>query len=683
MYLRSISMSHWSEGCSGAVLLGLLGFCWGSLSPRTSFFIGDSDRALTHFNRPDARNTTTLLLSEDGDTLFVGARDALFALNVSKPSVMEMIRKLDWESTNEPNFCQYVDKKGECHNFIRVLQLINATHMYACGTFAFSPRCIYINLQAFSFDSTAESGRGQCPMSPYSRNTAVVVDGELYVGTPEDLWENQPGISRYLSQEGRRNLKLVENRLKKSTFISSTFVPSENKVYYFLNDVSTDLDKYIAPHIAQVCTSDVGGQRILWKQWTTFAKAGLVCQSAGSLPFNVMQDVVALPPLQDFNPDEMLFYGLFSSQWSVNSKHSAVCVFRLGDIKSVFSGKYRSLNGKIRSSVTPGTCGIPSDSDADLNFVKENFITMASVNSAEKGFILMPDHNYSNLVALRTKAANGRNYPVFFMLTESGFLHKVVLLGKGPHIIEETQVFMQPQSVKKVLLSVTKDVVFVGTSEGVFQVPVSNCSFHWNCGECVLAQDPFCGWDPVQGVCSRVSGNPAGIRQDVESGNAMEACDLSNGSSEVVKYPSPELLPVLLDKMVHLRCPKASNFASLRWEHSDGRQLDRDTYLQQARGSLQFPALPDTLGQYLCISLESGYEQTLYSVIVMQDGPQIGSRNFRGVLVLSVLLAVSLCLIALGGFCLLKQRHYLHAQAKTLSDRCEAREQCEQQSFPM
>lgn len=30
-------------------------------------------------------------------------------------------------------------------------------------------------------------------------------------------------------------------------------------------------------------------------------------------------------------------------------------------------------------------------------------------------------------------------------------------------------------------------------------------------------------------------------RQDVENGNAMEACNLSNGSSEVVKYPSPGL----------------------------------------------------------------------------------------------------------------------------------------------
>lgn len=34
--------------------------------------------------------------------------------------------------------------KVDCPNFIRVLQFLNSTHMYACGTFAFSPRCTYI-----------------------------------------------------------------------------------------------------------------------------------------------------------------------------------------------------------------------------------------------------------------------------------------------------------------------------------------------------------------------------------------------------------------------------------------------------------------------------------------------------------------------------------------------------------
>lgn len=44
---------------------------------------GSPGRHLTRFSSPDVSNTTTLLLSEDGDTLYVGARDAVLALDVS------------------------------------------------------------------------------------------------------------------------------------------------------------------------------------------------------------------------------------------------------------------------------------------------------------------------------------------------------------------------------------------------------------------------------------------------------------------------------------------------------------------------------------------------------------------------------------------------------------------------
>ncbi|KAG7280002.1 hypothetical protein CRUP_034124, partial [Coryphaenoides rupestris] len=63
---------------------------------------------------PDVCNTTTLLLSEDGDVLFVGARDAVLSLDVSQKEAIVIRSKF-----------------------------LNTTHMYACGTYAFSPRCTY------------------------------------------------------------------------------------------------------------------------------------------------------------------------------------------------------------------------------------------------------------------------------------------------------------------------------------------------------------------------------------------------------------------------------------------------------------------------------------------------------------------------------------------------------------
>lgn len=34
--------------------------------------------------------------------------------------------------------------QAQCFNFIRVLVSVNATHLYSCGTFAFSPACAFI-----------------------------------------------------------------------------------------------------------------------------------------------------------------------------------------------------------------------------------------------------------------------------------------------------------------------------------------------------------------------------------------------------------------------------------------------------------------------------------------------------------------------------------------------------------
>ncbi|MEQ2216679.1 hypothetical protein XENOCAPTIV_020261 [Xenoophorus captivus] len=66
-----------------------------------------------------------------------------------------------------------------------------------------------------------------------------------------------------------------------------------------------------------LCQSDVGGQRTLQRRWTTFAKAQLLCQAGSELPYNVIQDIDMLPPAEGAPADDTLFYGIFTSQWSV------------------------------------------------------------------------------------------------------------------------------------------------------------------------------------------------------------------------------------------------------------------------------------------------------------------------------------------------------------------------------
>ncbi|KAJ8398483.1 hypothetical protein AAFF_G00427380 [Aldrovandia affinis] len=530
-------MTDWAPTWRVLVLVGLLDTCQVLLIPRTTFITGSPGRSLTHFISPGIENTTTLLLSNNGSTLYVGARDAVFSLNVGRPGIMEIRSKVDWSPAEKE--LQDCTRKGksemDCHNFVRVLQFLNATHMYACGTFAFKPTCTYINRKDFS-PTGQEVGQGRCPYDPYQRNTAIAVDGALYTGTVANFMGDRHVVSRFMSHA---DLRLDESQgwLKDPTFVGSTFIPSEGKVYYFFRETSmeyTFINDYSISRIAQVCTSDVGGKLIMQNQWTSFAKAQLRCQADTELPFNIIQDIVTLPPPEGDNPDDTLFYGVFSSQWSMASGQSAVCSFRLGDIKKVFAGNYMKLNRNTlqwgprhkEKVANPGECGLSNATDK-LWFVKENFLAEGSVEPGDQGLTLVsPDQLYSRIAAQRTRASSGKDFTVLFLLTESGFLHKTVLLDKGPHIIEEIQVLKQPQSVKNLLLSITKGVVFVGSSEGVFEVPVSNCSFYLNCAECVLAQDPFCGWDPNRLSCVELSTISSDVAQDVEFGNVNKACKI-------------------------------------------------------------------------------------------------------------------------------------------------------------
>ncbi|XP_026883616.2 semaphorin-4A isoform X2 [Electrophorus electricus] len=619
-----------------ALVIGTLSTSWGQLIPRLTFPLGSPGRSISLFTLPDVSNSTTLLLSEDEEVLVVGARNTILSLNISHGGILTLQNKLDWSPTDKDlNDCSMKGKsKTDCPNFIRVLQVLNSTHMYTCGTFAFSPRCAYINSQQFSLvmgpNGKPEEGRGRCPYNPYQKNTAITVDGELYTGTVADYRGNRPVISRHLSEGGRVDLKLDDTPywLEDPTFISSAFIRSEGKVYFFFTEIGREydfFDKFTVSRIAQVCTSDVGGQRTLQRRWTTFTKAQLLCQANGELPYNVLQDVATLSPPGGSSEDDTLFYGIFSSQWSVNSGLSAVCMFNLRDVKGVFGGNYKTLNRdtlkwtmRVQEKVTrPGECGLHNASDNVLRFVKENFLAEKSVLPSNRRLMLVsPDQRYTNLAAQRV-----RDYTVLYLLTERGYLHKAVLSKTGIHIVEEIQVITQPQLVKNLLLSVSKAVVLVGTSQGVVSVPFSNCSYYGSCAECVLARDPFCAWDRSRQVCADISSLKDHAGQDVEGGSVSAVCSVATPRSPRNNSSPPrpgELVTVSLNEVVKLQCPRVSRLAQRFWERPDD-QLTPSIYLQCDDGAtLSFLATPTTLGRYLCQAMENGFTQTLVVYEVRQ-----------------------------------------------------------------
>nr|XP_013815329.1 PREDICTED: semaphorin-4D-like [Apteryx mantelli mantelli] len=62
----------------------------------------------------------------------------------------------------------------ECRNYVRVLQQLNETFLYVCGTNAFQPTCDYLNLISFELGGKNEDGKGRCPFDPAQSYTSVM-----------------------------------------------------------------------------------------------------------------------------------------------------------------------------------------------------------------------------------------------------------------------------------------------------------------------------------------------------------------------------------------------------------------------------------------------------------------------------------------------------------------------------
>ncbi|XP_012712129.2 semaphorin-4B [Fundulus heteroclitus] len=616
---------------SSSLILLFLGLLLGSTDslppPRISFPLNSTDRPLFHFSLPDVSNTTTLLLSEDSSTLYVGARDAVLSLDVSRSDVISLKKKVRWSPSVEDTIsCASKGKNPlvDCPNFVHDVQALNSTHLYVCGSYGYNPHQAFIDMERLTV-VRQDGAKGRCPYSPLERSSAVIIDEELFTATTTDFMGRKPQISRFLSKDGRPDVSLDSSvtLLDEPTFVSSSLDPAGQKLYFFFTEVGKEfsfVNDLRIPRVAQVCKNDVGGQRTLQKKWTSFAKSSLLCQPPNQPPFTILEDVFTLQPPEGADSSETLFYGVFTSQWS-RRPESAVCSFRLQDIKDAFTGSFMTLEKEtnVLKSIPGrnylGKCGLAKSSDSQLSEVKRSYLTSKRVKQHD---CISSEQKYSRVAVMRTQAASGKQYNILFLLKDSGFLHKVVSLDQGPRVIEEIQVFREPQLVKSLVLSPSKGVLYVGTSEGVTAVPVARCSVYRSCRQCILARDPLCGWSRTRRTCTGLDGSDGDdIVQNVEGSGSEDECLQSTQILE------DQDVFVQLNEAVKLPCQNPSGLARLSWRSTQEPVLSERLFIQAADGSLSFLASGGTFGTYRCEAEEDGGREVVASYSVRQAaGPR-------------------------------------------------------------
>ncbi|XP_076838232.1 semaphorin-4E [Brachyhypopomus gauderio] len=620
--------------------------------PRKNFSLGGNGGRV--FREQGVWNYSTMLLREDLGLLILGAREAIFALELS--NITHKRAMVKWQVTGEMQ--ERCSRKGknleiECQNYIRILHRMRDGRMYVCGTSAFSPTCdimSYTN-DTLTLEDKKEDGKGKCPFDPFQRYASELVDGELFSATSINFLGSEPVMMRSSAETVRTEFKT--SWLNEPNFIGMEHIAEgeenpegdDDKIYLFFVETAVEYDFYNrleVSRVARVCKSDMGGQRTLQRKWTSFVKARLDCPVRdSSLPL-IMQDVFRFCP---GNWSTCVFYAVFTPQDT--SHYSAVCAYKVTDIGEVFS------HGKFKTPVTvetsfvkwvmysgdlpfprPGAC-INNEArdkgflksldlpDKTLQFIRDRpLMDQAVLPINERPLLVKKGPAFTRIVVARTTALDGSSHEVMFIGTESGSILKAVNYDGEMVIIEEMQVFQQSEPVKILRLSLTVGLLYAGSEVAAGQVPLSSCRLYPSCLDCVLARDPYCGWDLAAKECVGVNNvrpdTHSQVVQSLMDGDASR-CPLVGG----VKAVNVSFLPGF---SIKLQCQPGSNLAQVQW-HRDGRPVvSSDTHHIHRDGLVILNASASAAGRYTCGCVESSHGRDYVTQNITYD-LRPGSRS--------------------------------------------------------
>ncbi|XP_032099334.1 semaphorin-4F isoform X2 [Sapajus apella] len=608
--------------------------------PRTSLPSSEADSYLTRFAVPQIYNYSVLLVDPASHTLYVGARDTIFALSL--PFSGEKPRRIDWmvPEAHKQN-CRKKGKKEDVSSFQQVERL--------------------------------ESGRGKCPFEPAQRSAAVMAGGVLYAATVKNYLGTEPIITRAVGRaEDWIRTDTLPSWLNAPAFVAAVALsPAEwgdedgdDEIYFFFTETSRAFDSYErikVPRVARVCAGDLGGRKTLQQRWTTFLKADLLCPGPEhGRASSVLQDVAVLRP--ELGAGTPIFYGIFSSQWE-GAAISAVCAFQPQDIRTVLSGPFRELKHDCNRGLPvmdndvpqprPGECitnnmklrhfgSSLSLPDRVLTFIRDHPLMDRPVFPADGHPLLVTtDTAYLRVVAHRVASLSGKEYDVLYLGTEDGHLHRAVRIGAQLSVLEDLALFPEPQPVENMKLY--HSWLLVGSRTEVTQVNMTNCGRLQSCSECILAQDPVCAWSFRLDECVAHTGEHQGLVQDIESADVSSLCPKEPGERPVVFE-----VPVATAAHVVLPCSPSSAWASCVWHQPGGV-----TALTPRRDGLEVVVTPGAMGAYACECQEGGAARVVaaYSLVSgsQRDAPSRAHTVGAGLAGFFLgVLAASLTLLLIG-----------------------------------
>ncbi|KAL1007213.1 hypothetical protein UPYG_G00083520 [Umbra pygmaea] len=391
----------------------------------------------------------------------------------------------------------------------------------------------------------------------------------------------------------------------------------QDRLYAFYIKKNTDQamnsDLWV-PMVAQVCMADRGGPKTyLQFRWTSKLSSRLFCGDPERKLF--FSHLVDVNTVEADRWNETRVYALFRNVWGM----SAVCVYTTGEIDNIFqTSNFKGYTQKIPEP-RPGQC-VQDSTKLDmpvLTIVDKNSEMEESVGKNKRPLLITKRH-YNHISVDRVQGKGN----VLFLSLDSGMIHKVLERDDRAFFIAELQPFNRRTHILSMMLHSSTKKLYVGSSNELVQIDLASCKQYGNkCEDCVLARDPYCGWNGDH--CTTATDETI---QDVDEGNP-DVClynartskyrvvsgTSQRGSAKIIKLP--------LFLKYFLKCPTISSYANYSWMHFGNAVSTPCTFTEPERQCLLLIESmgPEQVGTYTCVSEESGYKQTLAEYQLLLD----------------------------------------------------------------
>ncbi|XP_069568053.1 semaphorin-7A [Brachyistius frenatus] len=628
------------------ILLSLFATVIVGKSPRLKFVVHEPSRF--HFIKPE--NYLSMYHQEGSNMLYVGGRAMIYVLTFTDRGVRDLqIPAASDQTAIDTCKAKAAPLELECDNFITVIQKVNDTFI-VCGTNAGSPRCwmlvndtVLTDVQGGQIASASDI----TPAYPSQKSISLPADGNLY-SAMSSVGGHAGSIRRTF---GSQKLLKTENIwLLNPQFAGAAMIPSSQKfkeeIYFFFSEINktarVDEEPYRA-RIGRICMVDEGGIKpLLEDSWTTFMKARVMCGSGNTQQqYNNMRQAVVLTA-QDKRAG--VLYGLFSNAWG----RTVICAYSIEDIDQAFStSKLKGYSSSFIGS-RPGTCVRKNPLSAENNIKNlgviryhpeiEDVIRPVGVAPLD----LPTDDQITHTVADIALAVNDEHYSVLYLGTEQGKVLKVLHTSEEVFIISQYSLFHNEGPVLNMAIDSQRGHLYVGTAMEVQRLPLADCGRYGDtCRDCILARDPYCGWDKARRKCIAI---PPGY--NATTGTLTQYLDRSNSSvcgeaaALKLRRTSPREVTVASNTSVFLPCPVRSFHATYRWEKDNC--VKNYPCLFSGDFCVLGPVVDTPLkdGVFRCMATEDGFKVEVISFRLKNDG-RLQAASLASTLGPSLLLAVA------------------------------------------